>query len=135
MDALGNIKEKFKKGGFRLTPQRLAVLKCLDGDTSHPGPNEIYVRLKNNFPSLSLTTVYNTLEMLKQIGEIIELTLDRERTRYDPDTSPHDHIICEMCKKIEDIPSENKKIPFVEVKGYKITAASTQFFGVCSKCQ
>ena len=131
----GIVRKKFKAAGFKLTPQRLAILASLEGDKSHPGPNEIYLRLKDEYLSLSLTTVYNTIEMLKEIGEIVELTLDRNRNRYDPDTSVHDHIICTNCNRIDDVPSMGKTPNIESIEGFKVTGVSNQYFGICQSCQ
>jgi Fur family peroxide stress response transcriptional regulator len=93
--------------------------------------------LKVDFPTLSLATVYNTLEILKNIGEVVELTLDKNKVRYDPDTSIHDHILCVKCRKVEDVPAINESVYLknLNIEGYRILGISNQFHGVCSECE
>ncbi|MBT9168785.1 MAG: Peroxide operon regulator [Syntrophomonadaceae bacterium] len=66
--------EKYKDIGLKLTPQRLAILDCLDGNKEHPSAEDIYKDVSKRFPTMSFATVYNTLEALRQRGGILELT-------------------------------------------------------------
>ena len=67
---------KYKDKGLRLTPQRIAILKYLDGNTSHPTADNIYRDLKQTNPTLSFATVYNTMQTLREHGEVMEITID-----------------------------------------------------------
>src|SRR3972149_9282920 len=88
---------KYRKEGFKLTPQRLAILKFLEGNTSHPSAMDIYSEVKDAYPTLSFATVYNTLQALRNKGEILEITINPQKTHYDPNSKPHHHIICIKC--------------------------------------
>ena len=100
---------KNKLGGLKLTPQRLAILDFLDGNSSHPSAEEVFSAVKEKYPTMSFATVYNTLDILKQRGDLLELTIDPYRKHYDPDTRSHHHILCSKCGKIGDVFDENIK--------------------------
>lgn len=95
--------EKYKAIGIKLTPQRIAILEYLDGNIEHPSAEEIYREVSKKFPTMSFATVYNTLQTLRERGCILELTIDPEKKRFDPNTEPHHHLICVKCKRIVDI--------------------------------
>ncbi|NOZ24918.1 MAG: transcriptional repressor [Nitrospirae bacterium] len=127
--------ERRKETGFKLTPQRLAILAYLDGNTNHPAAEDIYRDVRKSFPTMSFATVYNTLEALKRRGEIIELTIDPERKHYDPNTDPHHHLICLSCKRIVDVHKDFKiNIPRAQRQGFRVTGNHIEFYGVCPDC-
>jgi len=95
--------QKYKDIGFKLTPQRLAILEFLDGNKSHPSAEEIYRAVSAKFPTMSFATVYNTLETMRKREKILELTIDPDKKRFDPNPTPHHHLICIRCKRIVDI--------------------------------
>jgi len=121
---------------FRLTPQRLAIRKFLEGNLSHPSAEEIYEALLNQFPTLSLATVYNTLAALREQGEIVEVGLDPAKKRFDTVAESHHHIICVRCKKILDIPKKWKPVLSEQDKrGFQIIRSQVDFHGLCPLCQ
>lgn len=127
--------EKFRSMGIKLTPQRLAILEFLEDNKSHPSAEEIYSKVKQKHPMMSFATVYNTLEALKQRGNVTELTIDPERRRYDPDTGYHHHLICTRCKRIIDIHAElSIDIPDAERADFEIEGNHVEFYGVCPRC-
>jgi Fur family peroxide stress response transcriptional regulator len=130
-----NINE-YKKLGFKLTAQRLAIIKFLEGNTTHPSAYEIYKAVKRKFPTMSFATVYYTLNKLKDQHLITELTTDATKKRFDPNTSPHHHIICLKCKKIKDIFNDFViNLEQVQKEGYQIISNHIEFFGFCPKCR
>ncbi|MDD8014623.1 MAG: transcriptional repressor [Acidobacteriota bacterium] len=121
---------------FRRTPQRLAILEYLEGNTSHPSAEEVHGALRKKFPTLSLATVYNTLEALKARGEILEVCGEPAKKRFDPDTSPHHHLICIKCEKILDIPEKYKPVlAEKEKRGFQIICGRVEFLGLCPECR
>ena len=94
MAAGGPLNERYREKGFRLTPQRMAILDFLEGNTKHPTAHDIFREVKKTNPTVSFATVYNTVQSLGEIGELKELTIDPVRKHYDPDTRPHHHAIC-----------------------------------------
>jgi len=121
---------------FKLTPQRMAILKYLEGNEEHPSAESIYQEVKKKFPTMSYATVYNTLEMLKKRGRVLELTIDPDRKRYDPNTEEHHHLICRGCSKIVDI---HLKFSFdltgIETEGFSLTGNHIEFYGICPDCK
>ncbi len=127
-------KDIFKELGLKLTPQRMAILGYLDGNTAHPSAEEIYSAVSRRFPGMSLATVYNTLACLKEKGKLLELTIDPVKKRYDPDTRPHHHLICLDCKRVSDIDGVfDLDIP--NPLGYEITGNHIEFYGYCPECR
>ena len=130
--------EKYREKGFKLTPQRLAILNYLDGNTSHPSAEDIYKHIKRVYPTVSFATVYNTLQVLHEKGEVMEITIDPQKKHYDPNTRAHHHIICTECNKIVDIfedYSEALRLPQHIVSSFKPTGNHIDFYGICKECQ
>ena len=128
--------EKLKETGFKLTPQRIAILRYLDGNTGHPSAEDIYKAVSKKFPTMSFATVYNTLETLRQRGALLELTIDPGRKRFDPNTEPHHHLICLRCKQIVDIHNAYALEVPDEMRGdIEITGNHIEFYGICQKCR
>lgn len=128
--------EKYRKIGLKLTPQRLAILDFLEGNKMHPSADEIYEEVSKKFPTMSFATVYNTLEALNERGNIMELTIDPEKKRFDPNTEPHHHLICTRCKRIEDIHAHfDLSVPGVQKKGFDLTGNHVEFYGICPACK
>ncbi len=128
--------EKLKSLGFKLTPQRLAILKYLKGNKEHPSAETIYKALKRKFPTMSLATIYNTIENLKKKGLIWELTLDPDKKRIDPNPEPHHHFLCEKCHRIFDVLYEiSVPLERLEQEGFQITRSQVEFIGLCPHCK
>ena len=121
---------------FRRTPQRLAIIKILERNSSHPSAEEIHEALRKQFPTLSLATVYNTLETLRERGEIVEVSSDTAKKRFDPVVSQHHHLICVRCRKIVDIPEKfSPLLTDKEKMGYQVIRSQVDFHGLCPECQ
>ncbi len=130
--------KRYKGKGFKLTPQRLAILKFLEGNTNHPTAEDIFVDIKKRYPTVSFATVYNTVQALRDRGEILEITIDPERKHFDPNPKPHHHIICSKCRRIGDIftdYSEALTLPEHITNEYTVTGNHIDFYGTCKKCQ
>jgi Fur family peroxide stress response transcriptional regulator len=113
--------QKYRDSGLKLTPQRLAILEYLDGNKEHPSAEDVYKAVSKKFPTMSLATVYNTLMTLKQRGLVRELTMDPVKMRFDPQPTPHHHLICMDCRKIIDIHRRFKiNLAEMEQEGFEI---------------
>ena len=125
--------------GCRLTPQRVAMLRILSKSEGHPSAEQIYEQIRADYPTTSLATIYKTLNLLKNMGEVLELTFAGEGSRYDGKKPyPHPHVICTKCGQIIDPEFETVAGISQEVArqtGYKITHQQLNFFGLCPKCQ
>lgn len=121
---------------FKRTPQRLAILDYLDGNTSHPSAEDIYRTVSKEHQSMSFATVYNTLNTLAKAGTLRELTIDPERKRYDPDTSQHHHLICLVCGRIVDVPEGvTVDLPEALAHDFAILGSHIEFYGHCPACK
>ena len=131
--------DKLRDRGFRLTPQRIAVLKILATSAGHPSVERIYEQVKTTFPTTSLATIYKTIALLKELNEVLELGFSDDSNRYDGNRPyPHPHIVCVKCREIID-PDIQLLSDFTEEvtqkTGYRIIKHRLDFFGVCPKCQ
>ncbi|WP_305047042.1 Fur family transcriptional regulator [Geoalkalibacter sp.] len=124
---------------FRITPQRLAVLRILAESRNHPTVEEIYAQVRRDFPTVSLATVYKTATLLKGLGEVLEVGIRHGSSRYDGNKPyPHPHVICTDCKQIldfEDLPLTELTRAVAEKTGYDIKDHQLEFFGICPQCR
>jgi Fur family peroxide stress response transcriptional regulator len=125
-----------KTGKLKMTPQRIAIMDYLDGNTSHPSADDIFKAVSGRFPTMSFATVYNTLDALKSRGRVLELTIDPERKRYDPNTVSHHHLICVTCKKVVDIHKDyDIQVEKALTSDFEIIGKHIEFYGLCPVCQ
>jgi len=127
---------KYRDIGLKLTPQRLAILDYLEGNKSHPSAEDIYRSVHDRYPTMSLATVYSTLTALKEKGNVLELTVDPDKKRYDPNTSPHNHLICLKCKTIVDIHDDFRiDLPDSAKQDFDVVKSHVEFYGFCPNCK
>jgi Fur family peroxide stress response transcriptional regulator len=138
-ERLAQILTKVRGRDFRLTPQRLTIIRILAGSEDHPSVDEVYQEVKAQFPTTSLATVYKTISLLKELNEVLELGFPDGSNRYDGNRPyPHPHAICTKCKKIMDpeISSVDELSEEMKSKtGYTISFHRLDFFGLCPECQ
>ncbi|MFW9948810.1 MAG: Fur family transcriptional regulator [Candidatus Thorarchaeota archaeon] len=128
----------FKKNRLKLTPQRLAIYNLISSRKDHPNTDAIYKLLKEEYPTISLGTVYSTLHLFKDLGLIQELNFSDGNIRYDPNTDIHINLICSKCGKITDYTTEKVKKLWqavisdinVEAKGQRL-----DLYYECEKCR
>lgn len=125
--------------GLRLTPQRIAIVRYIFESQDHLTAQQIYEALKPQFLSLSLATVYNTLDLLMKLGKVNVLGhIGDDIVHYDANTLPHVNLGCVKCKKIEDVPSELAGHMSDEISlasGYTLLGSRILFYGICKSCQ
>jgi Fur family peroxide stress response transcriptional regulator len=138
-DRLEKMIVKLRKHDHRITPQRIAILRVLASGEGHPSVEQIYERVKADFPTTSLATVYKNVSLMKSLGEVLELGFSDGSNRYDGNKPyPHPHLVCTRCKKIIDpelsmIQDLTQEI--VEETGFRILNHRMDFFGICPECQ
>jgi Fe2+ or Zn2+ uptake regulation protein len=125
--------------GIRPSLQRMAVMEYLMTHRTHPTADEIYSALAPRIPTLSRTTVYNTLSMLVGRGAVLALDLEAGQRHYDGDTLPHAHFICTRCGKILDIVPEAEGwrgllTAAPPPSGVSVTAVQLSYKGLCAEC-
>jgi Fur family peroxide stress response transcriptional regulator len=130
---------KLKTREFRITPQRLAILKILASSQGHPSVERIYEQVREIFPTTSLATIYKTVMLLKHLNEVLELGFPDGSNRYDGNKPyPHPHVVCIRCKRILDPDLGGMPQLAAEAArktGFKIVEHRLDFFGVCPECQ
>jgi Fe2+ or Zn2+ uptake regulation protein len=123
-----------KKNQIKITPQRLEILKYLDKHRTHPTVDEIFIALKEENPSLSKTTVYNSVDVLKEHGIIQSISISGFEQRYDFKQGMHHHFLCNKCGRITDIDIECPNLGKMLATGDKIEEVHGYFKGICKKC-
>jgi Fur family peroxide stress response transcriptional regulator len=130
--------DTLKERDFRLTPQRVELIRLIVDSTEHPSAAQLYERIKVQFPTMSQATVYKTLALLKDIGQILEIDL-RDDCHYDGNRpTPHPHLVCVHCNEIVDGKfdldiSSVKRLE--ETSGFQITRSQVIFYGLCADCR
>ena len=121
----------------RTTRQLEQVFKVLQGDHSHPFAHEIYRRVHKRLPRISLATVYRNLHSLVEEGKIRTLLLNEQGARFDPETSQHDHFVCERCGRVVDLflrRARQLDLSSLAKQGYVVTTHNLTVHGICRVC-
>ena len=139
MDQPEDIAGKLSKQGYRLTPQRLMVLSAIENSDDHISAEEIYAQIVAKYPSVNISTVYRTLELLKRLSLVTETDLGEGRVRYHPaEKGHHHHLICRECGAIIDL-DESLLAPLKSalLQEYKFQAdlRHLAILGRCIKCR
>ncbi|MCX6663785.1 MAG: Fur family transcriptional regulator [Euryarchaeota archaeon] len=124
-----------KDHSIKITSQRLEILKYLNEHHTHPNVEEIYSELKKKHPSLSRTTVYNSLEILKKNKIVQSLTISGSELRYDIEESLHHHFLCKKCGAILDISITCPNMDRTLDGGHRVEEVQGYFKGICKNCQ
>ncbi len=138
-DRYESMLQALRDARFRLTPQRMAICRYLSETRVHPTPGDIYQAVHEQFPTISRATVYNTVAVLKELGEIIELpSAAGDSVRYETDLAPHVNLTCTRCGRIFDIPLENIDDIFEMIDArtdFYLENIHIEGYGVCPECQ
>lgn len=138
-ESTGDMREKLRKLGYRMTPQRAVVLSAIENSQDHVTAEEIYTQVAGKCPRLNISTVYRTLELLKKVGLLYEINLGEGRVGYHPeDKGHHHHLICRKCGAIIDV-SESVMFPIeailLQAFNFKADLKHMAIFGLCENCQ
>ena len=137
MQQIEQIVSSLRDEGFRITPQRIAIVEYLLKTEDHPSADIIYKVIRKRYPMVSLSTVYKTLELLKEKKLVNEMDVDGE-ARFDAHTDDHINLVCMNCGKIDDIDEDSLRE--IQVKAarkskYLILKCSFELSGYCSDCK
>ncbi len=127
-----------KTKGLKVTPQRLAIFNVLCNTSCHPSAETIYNALQETHPTMSLATVYKTLDSFKKNGLVQELNVGEDSFRYDVTINSHPHLICVDCHEVSDM--ESKTLQNIREKvsaetKFKLLTEQLYFYGICPACQ
>ena len=127
----------FRRRGLKVTPQRELVFELLWGADQHPTADWVYAEARKRMPTMSLRTVYQTLNDLADMGELAPLDLGTGSTRFDPNVDVHHHLVCTSCGKVRDIYADysSLQVPSSELEGFEVGPAEVVFRGVCDECR
>lgn len=124
--------------GYNIKPsvQRIAIMDYLLAHHTHPCIDEIYMALSDEIPTLSRTTVYNTLKLFVEHGAAKMLTIDEKSACFDGDTSLHSHFLCRQCGKIFDLPfkGEARQMGHIDMNGFYVDEIHQYYKGLCPAC-
>lgn len=128
--------ERLQHHNIKPSMQRIAIMSYLMEHRTHPTVDEIYTALSPSIPTLSKTTVYNTLKLLSEQGAAKTLTIDERNTCYDAETDPHAHFMCKRCGKIYDIPYNvpHKQVESMDMEGHDVQEIHYYYKGICKHC-
>jgi Fur family peroxide stress response transcriptional regulator len=118
--------------GGKVTPQRLVIYEILQGNQSHPTAEAIYDRASAILPTISLTTVYKTLNELVAAGELTRFDV-AGITHFDPDITPHAEAVCIACQAVVDVPGVVPD-PSDVGSGFEVVRTAVTFYGYCGSC-
>lgn len=128
--------ELFREQGFNVTSQRVRVFQVLHDAVGHPTAEEVWSEVRRDLTTVSLRTVYQTLNDLVAMGEISQLQIGSGSSRFDPNCDGHHHLVCNECGDITDIASSQAPTPRPSgnLGGFLVEAAELTFHGVCGEC-
>ena len=126
--------KKLTTNSIQPSHQRIKILEILEGNCDHPNVNMIFEVLCKEMPTISKTTVYNTLNTFVEKGLISSLTIIPEELRYDSVTVPHHHFLCNKCGRIIDVEVKCGFAEKREIYGHRIEEVQGYFRGVCKGC-
>lgn len=132
-----NVYEYLLSYQIKPSVQRIAIMDYLLKHHTHPSIDEIYMALCQDIPTLSKTTVYNTLKLFVEHGAARMLTIDERNACFDRDISVHAHFQCKVCGRITDIPlsaEEPDEIKHMKKEGFQIEETHRYYKGICPEC-
>ena len=129
--------ERCRRGGLAVTPQRLAIIKALVSSAEHPRADTVCELVRREHPHISLATVHRTLETLCEIGEARKVTTLHDSARYDGNLTPHHHLVCVKCRRVQDIEAPGLERLFKgrrTIGGFEVLGTSLEIQALCSRC-
>lgn len=126
----------FRARGLKMTPQRQSIFRALHGSGVHPTAEAVYAAVSVEMPTISLRTVYQTLNDLAAMGEIQAIDLGTGSLRFDPNVDPHHHLVCDECGRVRDVEADfpGVTLPAEDAAGFEVTTTEIVFRGRCHDC-
>jgi len=137
--AISELLQRLRDRGWRLTAQRRVVAEALSGEHIHLTADAVYSRAQQLLPEISLATVYNTLNELVEMGELLEISTGDGPKRYDPNTTvAHHHLYCVACGALRDVNprgTDRLALPASQQHGFELLDVDIVFRGRCPDCR
>jgi Fur family transcriptional regulator, peroxide stress response regulator len=125
-----------REAGLNVTPQRIAVYEALVKSEDHPTPEMLFRTVKHSMPSLSLATIYKSLDALESLGLVQAVEIDSDSRRYDANMSRHHHLVCTKCRNVIDFYDNglDRVRPSHAPRGFVSQSISVKVLGLCAAC-
>lgn len=136
MKSPDELTELFRQRGLKVTPQRQRIFGVLHGSSVHPTAEAVHAEMVSQMPTVSLRTVYQTLNDLAAMGELVSLDLGTGSARFDPTLAPHHHMVCDGCGAVGDLYADfgEVTVPAGGEGGFTVTTTEIVFRGYCEHC-
>ncbi len=137
MEESARLIQRLHDAGYRITSQRATICRVLAADRTHPSPARLYEQVAQLHPGVSRATVYNTLTVLRTLGELTEVGMGSEETHYEANREPHVNLICVECGRISDMEAAEVVDLSHRISaehGLAMTAGHLNLYGRCSDC-
>ncbi|TRZ73191.1 MAG: transcriptional repressor [Actinobacteria bacterium] len=136
MHSPAELATQFRSMGRKLTPQRQLIFSLLHNNQSHPTAESLYGVASAQMPGISLRTVYQTLNELAEMGELLLIDIGEGGTRFDPNIDEHHHAICSDCGKIRDVHVKGaSSLKPNDARDFLISEVGVVFKGLCAECE
>ena len=138
MHTPAELTDLFRAHGRKVTPQRQGIFRALQGHEGHPSAEMVHEVVRAEMETISLKTVYQTLNDLSDLGEIAALDLGTGTVRFDPNVeTPHHHLVCRSCGAVRDVfvDLSDLELPAAHAHGYDVGSAEVVFRGRCGECR
>ena len=123
-----------KENDLKATIQRTSILKTID-HAGHINIDDIYDNVKEQYPTLSLATIYKNIIVMQENNVIVEVPLNGEKSKYELKKEEHMHLICEACGEITDTEISSKTKEALVIENFQLKTSQINLFGLCEKCQ
>lgn len=134
---LDELARRCKEAGMAVTPQRMAIFTELVAAEDHPSPEMLHERLVTTMPTMSLATIYKTLDALEELGLVDEVAPLGGTKRYDANHRPHHHLVCTQCHRVMDFYDhklDTLAAPKGQLHGFVPESVTVQIKGLCASC-
>ena len=134
------VTDELRRRGRRLTPQRAAIIRAFLSREDHPSAEWLFQELRADYPMMALSTVYDTLRLLVELGEAVEVSAACAQARFDTNVGDHGHLVCSCCGDITDFSLASRAweggvTDRVRDAGFEPRRHVHQVFGVCARCR
>lgn len=136
MKSPAELTQIFRARGLKVTPQRQCIFRALHGSDAHPSAESVFAAVSAEMPTISLRTVYQTLNDLTAMGELAHIDLGTGASRFDPNLDPHQHLVCDRCGEVRDVHADvsGVRLPAAAGRGFRVATTEIVFRGVCAEC-